>query len=66
MLGLIKPSLMIGGFYIAWQLGILQVMLGIAGLVILAAGNVLLYVLQLIAGWLTKQIAGIDEYKRTD
>lgn len=50
MLGLIKPSLMIGGFYIAWQLGILQVMLGIAGLVILAAGNVLLYVLQLIAG----------------
>ena len=46
MLGLIKPSLMIGGFYIAWQLGILQVMLGIAGLVILAAGNVLLYVLQ--------------------
>ena len=50
MLGLIKPSLMIGGFYISWQLGILQVMLVIAGLVILAAGNVLLYVLQLIAG----------------
>ena len=50
MIGLIKPGLFFTAFYLAWQAGIPQVMFAIAGLVFLAIGNVLLHVIQLIAG----------------